>query len=137
MGSGSAGSVIANRLSEIKHWKVLLLEAGQPEGPLQSIPTIAADYQDTDYDWAYLMEYEPTSGLGFINSRMPWPRGKALGGTSTINYMIYTRGNRYDYQRWEAAGNPGKTINNNINNYNVLTGENFRLVVRRSTPLLH
>lgn len=56
------------------------------------------------------MEYQKGLFYGLNDDRMHWPRGKALGGTSVINYMIYTRGNRWDYDRWAADGNPGKLM---------------------------
>lgn len=107
MGSGSAGSVLANRLSEIPHWKVLLLEAGRVENAISSIPVAAPALQFTEYNWKYFMEYEEGIGRGLVNNRMHWPRGRALGGTTVINYLIYTRGSPLDYDRWADGGNPG------------------------------
>lgn len=107
VGSGCAGTVLANRLSEEPNWKILLLEAGNPELPIMDIPVLAPAFQDTEYDWSYRMERENGLFNGLEESRMGYPRGKALGGSSTINYMIYTRGNRYDYDRWSKQGNPG------------------------------
>lgn len=107
VGSGSAGCVIANRLSEVLHWKVLLLETGKGENLLSRIPIIAPSFQLTPYDWQYLMEYQPGFAMGMENRRLAWPRGRALGGSTVINYMIYTRGNPQDFDRWAAQGNPG------------------------------
>ncbi|KAJ8958510.1 hypothetical protein NQ318_002304 [Aromia moschata] len=110
VGSGSAGAVIANRLSEVPHWRILLLEAGEPETQLMTVPLLAAAFQNTQYDWADIAEYQPNMCLGLEGYRMAWPRGKALGGTSVINYMIYTRGNRWDYDNWASEGNPGEYV---------------------------
>ncbi|KAJ8985225.1 hypothetical protein NQ317_018254, partial [Molorchus minor] len=110
VGSGSAGSVLANRLSEIPHWRILLLEAGEPETELMRVPLLAASFQNTMYDWSDVMEYQPDVCRGLEGYRMAWPRGRALGGTSVINYMIYTRGNRWDYDNWATQGNPGNII---------------------------
>ncbi|XP_060516556.1 glucose dehydrogenase [FAD, quinone]-like [Cylas formicarius] len=107
VGSGSAGSVIANRLSEVSSWKILLLETGIPETNIMGVPVFASALQFTNYNWKHYMEYQEGNFYGFNGDRMHWPRGKALGGTSVINYMIYTRGNRWDYDRWAADGNPG------------------------------
>ncbi|KAK9872003.1 hypothetical protein WA026_015249 [Henosepilachna vigintioctopunctata] len=107
VGSGSAGAVIANRLSEVPEWNVLLIEAGDYESNVMSAPLIAPTFQYTKYNWEYYAEYQPNMCTGLLNNVMHWPRGKALGGTSTINYMIYTRGNPVDYDNWAAAGNPG------------------------------
>ncbi|GJQ78164.1 hypothetical protein Trydic_g2496 [Trypoxylus dichotomus] len=107
VGSGSAGAVIASRLSEVPHWNVLLLEAGRVENSPALVPPLAPLLQFTDYNWPYLMEYQEGIGKGLVGHKMAWPRGRALGGTTVINYMIYTRGNPEDYDRWAAKGNPG------------------------------
>lgn len=107
IGAGSAGCVLANRLSEIKNWKILLLEAGKVENDLSILPVAAPGLQLTHYDWQYTMEFDPGFAGGMINNILAYPRGKGLGGTSIINYMIYTRGNPVDYDRWAALGNPG------------------------------
>ncbi|CAD6231524.1 GSCOCG00001452001-RA-CDS [Cotesia congregata] len=107
IGAGSGGSTLANRLSENRKWKVLLLEAGKPEGILNQIPILVSNFQQTDYNWGYRVEPQKNACLGMKDRRCTWPRGKSLGGTSTLNYMIHTRGNRVDYDTWEAAGNNG------------------------------
>ncbi|XP_017779995.1 PREDICTED: glucose dehydrogenase [FAD, quinone]-like [Nicrophorus vespilloides] len=107
VGSGSAGSVIANRLSEVSDWKVLLLEVGKGENLFTSVPALAPVFQLTHYNWNYLMEYQENFARGMEGRRLAWPRGRALGGTSVINYMIYTRGNPRDFDTWAIAGNPG------------------------------
>lgn len=107
VGSGSAGVVLANRLSEVPEWNVLLLEVGEEASILTDIPAVAPIFQNTNYNWNYRMEKQPNVSLGLIDERMPWPRGRALGGTTIINYMIHVRGNKLDYDRWALAGNPG------------------------------
>lgn len=107
IGGGSAGAVLANRLTEIPSWKVLLLEAGPDENEISDVPSLAAYLQLTRLDWQYKTEPTGRACLGMVGGRCNWPRGKVLGGSSTLNYMIYVRGNKNDYDTWERMGNPG------------------------------
>lgn len=107
VGGGSAGAVVANRLSEISGWSVLLLEAGGDEKIISQVPMLVSYTIPTALNWGYRTEFTPGVCLGLRDRRCIWPRGKVLGGTSVINYMMYTRGNRIDYDLWEASGNPG------------------------------
>ncbi|XP_045771187.1 glucose dehydrogenase [FAD, quinone]-like [Maniola jurtina] len=107
VGAGSAGSVLAARLSEGQKASVLLLEAGLGESMLTSVPTLAPLFQMTSSVWPYLMEPQPNVCLGMDNSQCFWPRGRAVGGTSVVNYMIYTRGMKEDWDRIAAKGNYG------------------------------
>ena len=105
VGAGSAGAVIASRLSEDPATRVLLLEAGgRDRHPLQLMPIafikVAAH---RSFNWHYESEPEPALG----GRRLAIPRGKALGGTSSINAMICVRGHRRDYDRWAERGLPG------------------------------
>ncbi|CAG9791397.1 unnamed protein product [Diatraea saccharalis] len=117
VGAGSAGSVLASRLSENRNTTVLLLEAGKPEMLLTDIPGMAAYFQATDYTWQYYMEPQPGVCMGMINERCFWPRGKAVGGSSVINYMIYTRGRPHDWDRIAADGNYGWSYNDVLKYY--------------------
>ncbi|KAG8222592.1 hypothetical protein J437_LFUL002584 [Ladona fulva] len=107
VGGGTAGCVMANRLSEIPGWQVLLLEAGGDEVFLGEIPLFVHYLQLGRFNWGFRTEQQ--AGIcGANNGRLcSWPRGKCLGGSSSINYMIYTRGHAQDYDDWEALGNPG------------------------------
>jgi len=105
VGAGSAGCVLAGRLSEKPGSRVLLLEAGGRDWhPFIHVPAgLARLIELESINWAY--ETEPQTEL---NGRcMYWPRGKVLGGSSSINAMIYCRGHRKDYDDWAAAGARG------------------------------
>ncbi|RVE50271.1 hypothetical protein evm_005106 [Chilo suppressalis] len=117
VGAGSAGSVLASRLTENRNITVLLIEAGKPEMLLTDIPAMAPYFQSTDYTWQYYMEHQPGVCTGMINERCFWPRGKAVGGTSVINYMIYTRGRPQDWDRIAADGNYGWSYNDVLKYY--------------------
>lgn len=106
-GGGSAGSVVASRLSEVPHWKVLLVEAGGDEPVGTQIPSMFLNFIGSDIDWKYHTEPEPKACLSADDHKCYWPRGRVLGGTSVMNGMMYIRGNREDYDGWEALGNPG------------------------------
>ncbi|XP_055610059.1 glucose dehydrogenase [FAD, quinone] [Uranotaenia lowii] len=107
VGGGSAGAVVANRLTEVTRWKVLLIEAGPDENEVSDVPSLAAYLQLSKLDWAYKTEPTNKACLGMVNNRCNWPRGKVLGGSSVLNYMIYVRGNKHDFDQWESFGNPG------------------------------
>nr|CAH7724673.1 unnamed protein product [Callosobruchus chinensis] len=107
IGGGSAGAVVASRLSEIPEWNVLLLEAGPDETEITDVPSLAAYLQLSRMDWAYKTMYTGRACLGMKNGQCNWPRGKVLGGSSVLNYMLYVRGNKNDYDLWEQLGNPG------------------------------
>ena len=105
VGAGSAGCVLANRLSASGQHSVCLLEAGPPDrSPWIHIPI---GYGKTMFhkvlNWGYYTEPDPN----MLDRRIYWPRGRTLGGSSAINGLIYIRGQRRDYDDWAAAGNPG------------------------------
>ncbi|XP_014090148.2 glucose dehydrogenase [FAD, quinone]-like [Bactrocera oleae] len=107
VGAGTAGCTLAARLSENHAWKVLLIEAGGPENMAMDIPIMAHFLQLTEINWNYRTQPSNKYCLAMNNRRCNWPRGKVMGGSSVLNYMMYTRGNRRDYDRWAALGNEG------------------------------
>lgn len=100
VGSGSAGAVLANRLSEDPRTKVLLLEAGGNENFLTDVPIAASLLQKTELDWNYETVEQESACFGFKKRNSFWPRGKVFGGTSVLNVMLYVRGNPNDYNTW-------------------------------------
>ncbi|VVC32224.1 Glucose-methanol-choline oxidoreductase, C-terminal,Glucose-methanol-choline oxidoreductase, N- [Cinara cedri] len=107
IGAGPGGSVVANRLSEQSNWTVLVLEAGQDESIYTDIPGAAEFLASTDYNWGYTAEPAKNGCFSFKNNRCPWPKGKGMGGSSIINYMLYTRGKKEDYDTISGLGNSG------------------------------
>ncbi|XP_042867685.1 glucose dehydrogenase [FAD, quinone]-like [Penaeus japonicus] len=107
VGAGSAGAVMASRLSEVAGWRVLLLEAGGTPPPESHVPAFNGALYRGDADWDFVTTPQRYSSGSFIDNATLYPRGRTLGGSSTINSMIYVRGNRRDFDNWEALGNPG------------------------------
>jgi choline dehydrogenase len=105
VGAGSAGCVLADRLSANGRYSVLVLEAGGSDyNPWIQIPIgYGKSFYNRRVNWMYTTEPDP----GLMGRTSYWPRGKVLGGSSSINAMVYIRGQPGDYDEWEAQGNPG------------------------------
>ncbi|XP_046386750.1 glucose dehydrogenase [FAD, quinone]-like [Ischnura elegans] len=97
VGAGSAGSVVASRLSELRRWKVLLLEAGGPEPTAAQPPAMYFNYHGSGIDWDFETEPQEMACLAMPGRRCRWPRGKVMGGTSVLNGMMYVRGSPRDF----------------------------------------
>ena len=110
VGAGSSGCVLANRLSTDPKNRVLLLEAGGRDlNPWIHVPVgYFKTMHNPATDWCYMTE--PDKGIN--NRRLQWPRGKVLGGSSSLNGLLYVRGQAQDYDRWEELGNKGWSFKN-------------------------
>uniref|UniRef100_F6U1X0 Choline dehydrogenase, mitochondrial n=1 Tax=Ciona intestinalis TaxID=7719 RepID=F6U1X0_CIOIN len=108
VGGGTTGAVVASRLSE-SNVKVLLIEAGDEDNfePLVSVPLLSALNQFTNRDWSYMTEPQSNACHHMENNVLPWPRGKILGGTSSINTLLYARGCPEDFDSWKESGADG------------------------------
>lgn len=104
VGAGSAGCVLANRLTTDSGNHVLLLEAGGKDtNPWIHIPVgYFKTMHNPKTDWCYMTEPDP----GIAGRQLQWPRGKVLGGSSSVNGLLYMRGQKEDYDRWRDLGNP-------------------------------
>ncbi|CAF1257288.1 unnamed protein product [Rotaria sordida] len=102
VGSGSAGAVLTNRLSEENDKRILLIEAGGVDTKSEiHMPAAYFTLQRSDIDWQYKSVPQLYSHFGCINQQSYWPRGKVLGGCSSINAMQYVRGDPHDYDNWQ------------------------------------
>ncbi|OQV24273.1 Glucose dehydrogenase (FAD,quinone) [Hypsibius exemplaris] len=108
VGAGTTGCVVASRLAEHKQWRILLLEAGPDEMFSHTFPMVQiADPQATFLDWNFTTVPQTHSGAGLNGRRNLMSAGRVMGGTSSINHLLYIRGNREDYNIWSREGADG------------------------------
>ncbi|XP_042237849.1 glucose dehydrogenase [FAD, quinone]-like isoform X2 [Homarus americanus] len=107
VGAGTAGSVVASRLSEVAGWRVLLLEAGGTPPPETYVPgLVGLNYLRGNINWGYTTVPQKHGLKNFQDRSATIPHARVLGGGSTTNGMLYVRGNRRDFDHWAALGNP-------------------------------
>lgn len=145
VGSGSAGSVVAERLSASGRFSVLVLEAGGTDR--RFFVQMPLGYGKTFFDPAVNWNYRAEPDPGLAGNADHWPRGKLLGGSSSINAMVWIRGQREDFDAWAAAGNPGwsyadvlpafKAIEDNEAGADEWRGQGGPLHVTRCDDLVH
>jgi choline dehydrogenase-like flavoprotein len=135
VGGGSAGSVVAGRLSEVPTWNVLLIEAGGDPPQMSDVPAMFFGLQKTDVDWQYRTEPQKGNCQGLRDRRCNWPRGKVLGGTGSINGMVYIRGFKRDFDEWAAAGNEGWSYDEVLEYFK--KSEDFKPTASENSPELH
>ncbi|XP_057672700.1 glucose dehydrogenase [FAD, quinone]-like [Diorhabda carinulata] len=107
VGASPSGSVVANRLTENPDVNVLLLEAGEEPSFITDVPFVAGFLEFTSYNYGYKSVPQEGFCKGCIDKNMELFHGKALGGSSIINYMLFIRGNPKDFDTWADLGNPG------------------------------
>ncbi|XP_037298046.1 L-sorbose 1-dehydrogenase isoform X1 [Manduca sexta] len=107
VGAGSAGCVLANRLTEISNWTVMLVEAGDYPSFKSTLPGLFLFVDYSYEDWNYYSVNDGYTSQAHITKNIHFTRGKMLGGSSGANYMFYVRGNKRDYDEWEENGLEG------------------------------
>uniref|UniRef100_A0A1B6MEC3 Glucose-methanol-choline oxidoreductase N-terminal domain-containing protein n=1 Tax=Graphocephala atropunctata TaxID=36148 RepID=A0A1B6MEC3_9HEMI len=132
VGSSPSGCVLTNRLTENPRWKVLLLEAGIDGSIYTDVPTLSTYFLHTEYNWNFKTEKSPYACLGLKDKMCPWPAGKAVGGGSIINALIYTRGMKRDFERWRNLGNEGWGYDDVLPYF--LKSEDIRVPWLRNSP---
>ena len=136
VGAGTAGSTLASRLSEMENCTVLLIEAGRSENLLMDIPLLVNMLQfSNEINWHYKTKVSNKYCLGMTDHRCNYPRGKVMGGSSVLNYMIATRGDPRDYDNWAKLGNEGWSYDELLPYFKKL--ENMQISALRNDTEMH
>ncbi|CAB3238747.1 unnamed protein product [Arctia plantaginis] len=137
VGAGSAGCVLANRLTEISNWKVLLIEAGDDPSAASNSPGISMLVSSKLPNWNYFTVNDGYSSQSLKEKRIEQLAGRMLGGSSSINFMFYLRGNKADYETWVQKGNPGWDWNNVTSYFKKSERLNDRIIMESESGSLH
>ncbi|XP_017491538.1 PREDICTED: L-sorbose 1-dehydrogenase-like, partial [Rhagoletis zephyria] len=137
VGAGSAGAIVAARLTEDPNISVLLLEAGGPATVISDMPAEAWNGMTGENDWGYLTVPQRNAGWAYINNRIVYPRGKVMGGSSTTNYAIYNRGNRLDFDNWANYYGLTEWSYQNVLPYFLRSEHNYNDKYVRNSPQTH
>lgn len=108
VGAGSAGSVVASRLSEHENLKILVIEAGGGETVASDMPSMTKTLWGSEMDWNYKTSPQTHSYMAYNGNFGSYFQGKVMGGSSTINAMAYVRGLALDFDNWKSFGVEGK-----------------------------
>jgi choline dehydrogenase-like flavoprotein len=108
IGAGSAGSVVASRLSERARIKVLIVDAGSAETVVSDMPSMTPMLWGSEMDWNFTISPQTNSHFGYNGNSVSYSQGKVMGGSSTINAMAYVRGLPLDFDNWKNLGVEGK-----------------------------
>ncbi|KAF5272028.1 hypothetical protein FQR65_LT05009 [Abscondita terminalis] len=135
VGGGSAGSIVASRLSEEPNWKVLLLEAGTYPSMTSKIPMLFTQIRGTHEDWNYDTEPSSTCCQGFDNQRCIYARGKVLGGSSSINAMLYEPSTKQDHDGWVKSGNINWDHESVLKHYRIIENELNLTTIAQKTKI--
>ncbi|XP_048484061.1 ecdysone oxidase [Plutella xylostella] len=136
-GGGTAGLVLANRLTEVAHWRVLVVEAGGDPSLLSVIPGTFPFTAHTPEDWNYFNERTNDTSHALNLEKASLTIGKALGGSSSINHLLYERGNPADYNSWGDLGNEGWSWDEITYYFKKLEGVIDRKIFDRPTAEQH
>ncbi|CAG9135401.1 unnamed protein product [Plutella xylostella] len=130
VGAGSAGAALAGRLAEAARWHVLLLEAGGDPPEESLVPSLSSRLLHSQYDWSFSTESDHYSSQAQRGGALPLAQGKMLGGTSSLNDMVYVRGNPEDYKQWPMGWDwqtvlPYFLKSENMTDQNLLNDTNY------------
>ncbi|KAJ8730536.1 hypothetical protein PYW08_001949 [Mythimna loreyi] len=137
VGAGSAGCVLANRLTEVSSWNVLLIEAGDDPPAASNVPGISILVSAALPDWNYYTVDDGFSSQGLKTNSIQNRRGKMLGGSSGVNFMFYVRGNKIDYDDWTKEGIKGWDWNNVTTYFKKSERLNYTFITNRESADLH